>query len=68
MKLTVNSDKSTANDSASCSVFGSSDKNDTTGNRPHLSNDIRFSGSLTRDKFRLCGKNFTNLNEMNKNG
>lgn len=54
--LTVNSDKSTANDCGSCSVSGSSVKNDTTGSRPFFSNFIRLSRSRMRRLLRLCGR------------
>lgn len=66
MLVTVNRDKSTANDCGSCSLCGSSDRNDTTGNRPHLSNDIRFSESLTRSRFRLCGKYLVSLKRYSR--
>lgn len=65
--LTVNSVKSIANDCGSCSLFGNSDRNETTGNRPHFNNVVRLSSpSLILIRFRLWGKNLTNLAEKHR--
>lgn len=52
---------STANDCASCCDCGNSDKNETTGKRPHFNSDTRRSKSLRRFRFRLCGRNLIRL-------
>lgn len=61
---TVKNVRSQANDWGSCSDCGSSERNDTTGSFPHFSRDIRFSGSRSRFRFRLCGKNLVSLQHI----